>query len=251
MTATPSGVELWLVDIARAGTALSALEETVPRLSDDERLRAAELKQSGEDWRRLRIALRLVLERAVGLQLRRRPFRIAAGGKPALPWAAGIEFSLSHSGRHGLIAIASGEVGVDLEQERCVRFPPDRQRAMRAAARALVSTSSRHPPAAQSPSMLQVWVRLEAWGKARGSGVGALLHDLGVRGPGWAANSHATDIGQTAADLLRREGFSLHDLELPLPLYGALAAGNGLAPSPIHQLPSDPASLRALAAQPA
>lgn len=217
MSGPVAGIELWLVDIARAGPTLAALDETTPRLSHDERERAASLGKAGEDWRLLRVALRVLLERIVGRKLRGVPLRAGARGKPSLPWPADVEFSLSHSGRYGLIAISEDAIGVDLEHQRKVTFSADRQQAMLAAAQALA-------PFARPIEILQAWVRLEAWGKARGSGVGALLHDLGIRGPSWSASRSTADFGNVAADLLRREGFRLHDLRLPPGLHGALAA---------------------------
>ena len=246
MTAAPAGVELWLVDVARAGPALAVAEEVMTRLSEDERARAAALGQTGEDWRLLRVALRVLLERAVGSRLRGVPFRASSHGKPALPWAAGVEFSLSHTGRYGLIAIARDVVGVDLEQDRQVRFPADRQQAMLTAARALAPLPL---PGAAPPhpfGILQAWVRLEAWGKARGSGVGTLLHDLGIRGPDWTARGSSANFGDAAADLLRREGFELHDLVLPSGLYGALATRAQLTLPLVHPFPTDRAGLDAL-----
>lgn len=244
MAASPPRVELWLVDVVHAGPALAAMEHAIPRLSEDERRRAAELSRSGRDWRLLRVALRLLLERIVGPRLRGVPLRTTARGKPELPWDSGIHFSLSHSGRHGLIAISWSEVGVDLEQDRRVQFPPERQKAMQGAARALVSASS--DPAPGPLGSLQAWVRLEAWGKARGSGIGALLHDLGIRGPAWRASGGTADFGDRAAGLLEREGFSLHDLPLSPPLHGAAATRAGSTLLPVRHLPADLTSLQAL-----
>ena len=240
-----SGVEIWLVDLARSGVALAAAEDAVPRLSDDERRRASELSRNGDDWRLIRVALRLLLERAVGPKLRRVPFRISAHGKPALPWNTGIAFSVSHSGRRGLIAISSSEVGVDIEHERRVHFPQDRQQAMLAAARALVPELSDDD--ARRLTNLHAWDRLEAWGKARGTGVGALLHDLGIRGSDRKASAGTMDIGKRATRLLRQEGFGLQDLALPLPLHGAVATRLGSPLLPVRGLPADLASLEALA----
>lgn len=248
MTTTPPGVELWLVDVAQAGPALTILEDVYPRLSDDERRRATGLSRSGEDWRQLRIALRLLLERSVGPRLRGAPFRTAARGKPELPWDAGVHFSLSHSGRYGLVAIASSQVGVDIECDRRVQFPPDRQAAMQAAARALVPASP--TPAPEPLGILQAWVRLEAWGKARRSGIGALLHDLGIRGPAWRASAGASDFGARAADMLTREGLRLHDIPLPRPLLGAIATQLGATLLPVRHFPTDLTSIQALASTP-
>lgn len=243
MTNAPSGVEVWFVDVARAGPALAALEDALPRLSADELERAAALGRNGGEWRLFRIALRLLLERIVGPRLRRVPFQTAPQGKPLMPWDAGVAFSLSHAGPYGLIAITDREVGVDIEQDRPVQFPAHWQKAMLAAARALAAVSASSGP---SQEILQAWVRLEAWGKARGSGIGVLLHDLGIRGPGWIDRRRDLDFGRIAADLARQEGFTLHDLALPRPLYAALATRTGFTPLPIRPLPSDLTDLQAL-----
>ena len=242
MIAAPPGVELWLIDVCRVGPALAALEEAVPRLSDDERQRARELSAAGEDWRLIRVALRLLLERFVGPKLRGVPFGYSTRGKPALPWDAGVAFSLAHSGKFGLIAIAPDDVGVDIEHDRHVRFPPNRREAMLAAARALVPASSdRHIE--EDHLAIQAWVRLEAWSKARGSGIGALLQDLGIRGPDWRSAGNNLDFGGRAAELLEGEGFVLHDVPLPAPVRGAVAARSGTAILPVRHLPAEPAEL--------
>jgi len=82
MSSAPAGVELWFVDVARAGPALAAIENLTPRLSDDELERAAALGRNGARWRLFRTCLRLLLERFVGSELRRVPFRTGPRGKP-------------------------------------------------------------------------------------------------------------------------------------------------------------------------
>ncbi len=243
MSRTLSGVELWFIDAARSGPALAAIEAATPRLSDDERSRAAGLRLGGEDWRLFRIALRMLLERFVGPRLRCAPFQRGPRGKPALPWPAGVAFSLSHSGRYSLIAIAPHEVGIDLERERQVRFSPDRQQAMLTAARALTASPDESTAAL---GMLQAWVRLEAWSKARGSGIGALLHDLEIRGPGWHTHGANADFAAIAADLQHGERFRLYDLALSNGFYGALAAHDHPASLTPRQLPADRSALEGL-----
>lgn len=239
MTSPAAGVELWLIDLARAAPALAAIEDKLALLSDDERARAASLGAVGEDWRLIRVALRLLLERIAGPALRQAPFLSGPRGKPSLPGPAPIDFSLSHSGRYGLVAISGEAVGVDLELNRPVQFPADRQQAMLAAAQALA-------PSSQPIGILQAWVRLESWGKARGTGVGALLHDLGIRGPRWTIEATSYDFAKSATDLLRQERFKLCDLPLPAGLHGALAARSAGAEPAIRELPSDVGSLEAL-----
>lgn len=245
MSGAPAGVELWFLDVARAGSALAAVERSTPRLSADELEWTAEPGRNAETRRHyFRICLRLLLERFVGPRLRQVPFRTSPQGKPQLPWDAGVMFSLSHSGPYGLIAIADREVGVDIEQDRPVNFPSDRQDAMLAAAGAFSPA-----PAAASPlTILQAWVRLEAWSKARATGIGVLLHDLGIKGPEWAARGPARDFGGIAASLARQEGFVLYDIALPRPLHAALATKAGLALPPLRIVPADLSSLEALGA---
>lgn len=236
MTSSGVPVEIWLVDLARSGSALAAVETATPRLSADEHERAAALGKNGEDWRLYRIALRIILERFAGPGLRQQPLRIGLLGKPGLPEGAGIEFNLAHTRRYALIAVSSASVGVDLEEEREVRFPQDRQEAMLAAARAIAA----HSPAPRRDSeqdILRAWTRLEAWSKARGSGIGALLQDLGIRGSRSSENSSDTDFGAVALQLLQKEAFTVRDLDLPAPLYGALAVKAAVPDLQLRQLP--------------
>lgn len=241
MTGAPPGVEVWLIDLANAGPALAALEQRVRRLSDDELARASTLP-NGEDWRLFRIALRVLLERKAGTRVRGVPYQVGGRGKPRLPWPAGVEFSLSHYGRHGLIATADDLVGVDIEQQRQVHFPAEREQAMVTAARALA------PVRSTDFAILQAWVRLEAWGKARGSGVGILLYDLGVRGPTWSNDKPIRNFGDLAAELLSREQLAIHDLALPPGLHGAVAARNGAAIPLVRSFPKDVAGIETLLA---
>jgi len=235
---TSSGVpvEIWLVDLARSGSALAAVETATPRLSADEHERAAALGKNGGDWRLYRIALRIILERIAGPGLRHQPLRIGPLGKPGLPEGAGIEFNLAHTRRYALIAVSSALVGVDLEEEREVRFPQDRQQAMLAAARAIAGDR----PASRGDTdhdILRAWTRLEAWAKARGSGIGVLLQDLGIRGSRTGKCSSGTDFGAIALQLLQKEAFTVRDLDLPAPLYGALAVKAASPELQLRQLP--------------
>ena len=66
-------MELWLVDLQAAAPALEGLERQTPRLSADDRTRAGRLHDRGERRQRLAayIALRIVIERMGGAQVRR------------------------------------------------------------------------------------------------------------------------------------------------------------------------------------
>jgi len=94
MAQAHTGIELWLVELARCGPALDALDRETPRLADDGHARADALRVGIERRERLcaYIALRVVLERAAGIGIRRCPLvrcpgrapRLAAGGPRGL-----------------------------------------------------------------------------------------------------------------------------------------------------------------------
>ena len=100
-------MELWLVDLQAAAPALEALERQIPRLSADDRTRAGRLHDSGERRQRLAayIALRIVIERIGGVEVRQRAFLRSPGERPHLGEAAPT-FSLSHSGGLALLGVA-------------------------------------------------------------------------------------------------------------------------------------------------
>jgi 4'-phosphopantetheinyl transferase len=228
---------VWHADVARVAPTLVEIERRWPRLSHDEEARAAAMAEprEAEAWRTARIALRLQLESIVGEDLRRIPFKAGPGGKPQLARRHGaLDFSLSHSGGHVLIAIADpGPVGVDLERLRPLAIAADRREAILAAAAATVPGPRRDEDLADA-DFLQAWVRLEALAKARGSGIGLLLRHLGLTGH--RRRRGATAAGQAAAALLRDDGLMVQDLALPAGLFAAVSARRG-TPSRIRATP--------------
>lgn len=128
-----------------------------------------------------RSALRLILAGYVGLELARRPFVIAQGGKPALDASEGranIEFSLAHCDTAAIIAISrGGPIGVDVESQRSVRIS-DHRRALLLQVAITLSPAQPLPASPGEAGFLQGWVRLEALAKATGEGLGALLGRL-------------------------------------------------------------------------
>ncbi len=88
-------------------------------------------------------AVRILLSGYTGVPPERIEFRYAANGKPSLSFATEVRFNLSHCGPMALLAVATCEVGVDIEQLR---------------------------PGFE-PSALQRWARQEAYVKATGAGL--------------------------------------------------------------------------------
>jgi 4'-phosphopantetheinyl transferase len=112
-------------------------------------------------------ALRAILGRATGVPL---DFAATEKGKPYLPGAPQLKFSLSRSHGMALIALALDvDVGVDVERLRHIAeygaiaerfFPPSE-------AAAFADT----PPAGRERDFFRRWTRVEAMLKARGVGL--------------------------------------------------------------------------------
>lgn len=178
------GLELWGVDLEAAGSALRETERRTPRLSSEDRAYAAAFSDSTVAAERLavRIALRILIERAAGAAWRGAPLQRGAHGKPYLPGAR-VAFSVSHAPGVALVGISADEaVGVDVERARHVRVRSPRREAIETAAAVL--NAAQALPAEPEARFLQAWVRLEAYAKAQGGGVGRLLGRLGIVGGG-------------------------------------------------------------------
>jgi 4'-phosphopantetheinyl transferase len=242
----PPRSELWLVDLERCAEALGALDAALPRLLPEERAVAQSIADPlRRRWQTsLRIALRLLLERAAGPAVRGSPILRAAGGKPALA-SAPVAFNLSDADHLALIAIArEGPIGVDLERVRPLHLAPHRRRAILASGAGLAGAP--WPGDAGDRALLAAWCRIEAYAKATGRGLAAALAELDVRNPSPA--SGAARIHRTALAHARAAGLEIHDVELGLDLVGAVALRAGAALAPLEHLPSDLDGLERVAA---
>jgi 4'-phosphopantetheinyl transferase len=218
--------EVWFVDLTACAPSLLQAEREFPRLPADDQF-------GGHTERKVaHIALRVVLERHAGQVVRGMPFAVGDSGKPLLP--AGLPFfSLSHCPGFALIAVdASGAVGVDLERTRSIRMPADRTRLLLAAASALAPSERELCDTGQD--LLQAWVRLEAFAKADGRGIGHLLTALGIVG------ARTGDISASVRSV--RESwppFALRDLDVPVGHFAALATLSEALPArlPVRQFP--------------
>jgi phosphopantetheinyl transferase len=238
------GLELWCVDAHEAGPALRAIDRSVPLLSDEERRRAAEFADpaQSDEWLAAHIALRLVLERVLGKAARGVAFARTAHGKPRLDGAP-VAFSLAHIPGLALIALSgSGAVGVDLERARAVRVREPRRSRIEAAGAAL--NSNEPLPGARDARFLQAWVRLEAFAKAEGCGVGRLLTRLGINGD----RADGDEDFRARIDGLFAENsiVAVRDVALGDGLFAAVASGAAVAELEVFRLPAGKSGLQAL-----
>lgn len=175
-------VELWHVDCESLSAILEAEEYARPRLSADEILRGSRIGTETDRriWRASHIALRLLIERWGGEQLRRQPFSYAADGKPSLARPAPA-FSLSHSGRLALVALArEGAIGADLQQVAGRLIKDVRRQRMEEYAVRIANGSPL--PEERDRRFVQAWTRIEALAKADGRGIGRTLTEAGLVG---------------------------------------------------------------------
>ena len=235
-------MELWLVDLQAAAPALEGLERQTPRLSADDRTRAGRLHDRAERRQRLAayIALRIVIERMGGAQVRQLPFTRAAGGRPHLGEAAP-SFSLSHSGGWALLGVSRSPIGVDLEAHRHLKMAARRRQEILAIGAGL-ARSLAWDGTGEAP-VLQAWCRLEAYAKATGQGLAHILSELGLR---QASGRHlAPSAIEAAARALAGAGsVTVRDLKLPASLYGAVACSGVRRFARVRLFPADRAAMQ-------
>jgi 4'-phosphopantetheinyl transferase len=237
--------ELWLIDLDAAAPALQHIERVIPRLSEDDRHRAAQLADAEEQRRRFAayVALRIALERAAGPEVRGVKYVRGPGVRPRLPFA-GPAFSLAHTDRLALIAIATAStIGVDVERTRQVRLSPPRREAIVAAGAGLSAARLDRPGSDADSNFLQAWCRLEACAKADGRGVAKLLAILGIRHTGKTPQAGKApslqEIGVTAQRFTAAADLTVHDIRPPPGVHGALALSRSTAPPRLRHFPTD------------
>ena len=220
-SAASGALEVWSVDLDALSRDLQQADDRLRLLSSSERAWPVEPPDTRR-WRRLgRIALRLVLDIAGAPDARGTELDAEAHGKPRLASGA-VAFNVSHSEALALIAVCRrGPLGIDLERDRNVALGERRRQMIVAAAAGLC-------PASPPSGFLQAWTYLEAFGKAGGIGIGALLSDLGITANG-TKTLRDEDVVARATHVSSTSGLLLAPLKMPAGLYAALAGPAGVA----------------------
>jgi len=168
------------VHVWRVPALLSPWQEGLPLISAEEQERAQRFKVDDAARRFVwtRACTRIVLAR----YLRRDPLALTIAteerGKPHLHDRA-LEWSVSHGGELGLIAVSRAPVGVDVERVHAVD-PKLAARTLSPAERLCFGD------APSSSAFLRCWTRKEAFLKGTGDGLHRPLRDVSVlpAGPG-------------------------------------------------------------------
>jgi 4'-phosphopantetheinyl transferase len=240
--------ELWCVDLVAGAPALHAIERRTPRLSPADHARAAAFSHADvrAEWLATHIALRLLIERAAGRQWRCISFDRSERGKPHLGGTQ-LAFSLSHAPGLALIGLAPcGAIGVDIERTRPVRIGEARRARIEDAGAALIAGPL---PSEGNARFLQAWVRLEAYAKADGCGIGRLLTRLGILGTRAAGLPEQTGVREIVAKLVRESPDAVaNDLQLGDGIYAAAVFAGTEPPAEVAWLPSSVEGLEKLTA---
>ena len=207
---------------ARLDVSEPELERRTTWLSPEERGRASRFRYPIDRRRYVanRSALREILGAYLGLEARQVGLDRDRHGKPRLAGEAvgGWQFSVSHSGGIGLMAVRRGmQVGVDVEQ--VIPGFDWREVAALALSEREVRALGALPADQQWNAFFAIWTRKEALAKAVGLGLRARLAFLEVPTDpgcvGWSRRSVETPGGQVDCGLV--------DLSLGLGFRGALA----------------------------
>jgi len=192
---TGGEVAVWRIHLDALGG------DSLPAPSSEEQTRAAQFRSAleGERYLRAHRAVRAILRLATDQPL---DFAVADKGKPYLPAAPTVKFSLSHSHAMALVAVAlEVEVGADIELLRPLPecgaiarrfFPPSEDAAFAAT-----------PRAGREREFFRRWTRIEAMLKAQGVG----LHGAGAEVAGeWTVEeimqpAYAAAVAAARADM--------------------------------------------------
>jgi len=219
----PDQVHVWLLRLPEAGTGTceAVLGRLLPKLSGEERARAAKflVAPARVQFVVARAALRYLAGQYLNSDSNGLVFMQGERGKPAFRDHQ-LEFNVSHSGRVALIAFAKfGQVGVDVEQvwEREDPYAL----AERFFSAAEVAALSALPVDDRRRAFFWIWTRKEAYIKVRGDGLHLALNSFDVTcGPDPSPSLRASR--QHPADVQRLCMFNIAvDDEYPASLIAA------------------------------
>ncbi len=172
----PGEIHLWFVSMDDARPHLTALRSC---LSTEELDRAARYRMPdrGDRFIVARGSLRWILGKAIGLQPESVSFTFGPNGKPYLPDGAPF-FNASDSGEFVVVAMASTEIGIDLE---VLRPMARRDRlAKRICTDQELEAFTALPDAEKNRALLRLWTCKEAGLKATGIGLTGGMQNIEV-----------------------------------------------------------------------
>jgi len=184
-------------------------------LDEAEKRRAAGVsdRSARQEFVKTRALLRLLLSKHTGQPVSSLRFATGASGKPVLLGSHGVHFNVSHSDGTALIAIASAEVGIDIECiDGSVDYPGVAESVF---SRSEIEMLRNAPETRRGEVFFSIWTRKEAYLKATGAGFSSDLPKIST------ASSHCVieDLGYATG---RRPDWHAFDLPAPANFKAAL-----------------------------
>ncbi len=174
-------VRLYIADVSSLD-----IERALAEVSDYRRRKA--LRCPDDDKRRCSLGAELLLYRALGGPVE---YTLGDNSKPYID--GGPHFSLSHSGRYTVCAVADCEVGVDIEHPR--------ENTARLAKRFFTESENERLAASDAPDeeFCRIWVVKESYIKATGMGFKTPLNSFEAQGR----------IGEYSTALFEHDGYHI------------------------------------------
>lgn len=163
------------IRVYRADLGQLCAEACLSVLSDEERQRASRLSNTAarHEFVTARALLRHLLSKHTGEPASTLQFATGPCGKPALRGSQRVHFSLSHSHGVALVAIASAEVGIDIERiDGTVDYDSVAETMFSAAEFGMLRSAS---TSQRGEVFFSIWTRKEAYLKATGFGFSSNL----------------------------------------------------------------------------
>lgn len=171
-----AGFPMWLVDVPR-----SRPGHVEGLLSAAERVRAQRYKIEAlrDRYTVAHGSLRIILRDCYGASLNKQELSENEFGKPFLPLAPHLHFSVSYSAGYALIGVSEdGEIGVDIEAMRIIADTGDLAELHYTARERAEIQTDRPSEVERSRRFLSIWVKKEACVKASGYGLGIPLNQV-------------------------------------------------------------------------
>lgn len=194
------------IRVYRADLGQLCAETCLAVLSDEERRRAPRLTSPSarREFVTARALLRQLLAMHTGEPASTLQFATGPCGKPALRGSQDLHFNLSHSHGAVLVAIASAEVGIDIERiEGTVDYDGVAEAMFSATEIGMLRSAS---ASQRGAVFFSIWTRKEAYLKATGLGFSSDLARISTTSP----NGAIEDRGAIS-------GHAWHAFDLPVP----------------------------------
>lgn len=185
-----------LIRVYRADLDLLSERACLSLLDEMEKNRAAGVssRSARHEFVKGRALLRLLLSQRTGLPARSLAFATGENGKPVLLGSHETHFNLSHSDGTALVAIASAEIGVDIERiDGGVDYAGVAQSVF---SRSEIEMLREASDTRRGEVFFSIWTRKEAYLKATGAGFSSNLPMISTAVPDGTIEDHGDSAGR-------------------------------------------------------